>query len=238
MGRVHTGGGSGRTVDRLLLIAVMEVLAAVPARHSISPKSRLASVLSAETRRILSLQMAARVLGAIAEAGARPLVLAADGTVMDWAEQHGWEAIADREPSLNAAAAGALELAARLHVPWMVIHADLPLLAAADITAAMKAMAPGGWVLAPSSDGGTSVIGGPAGAGFDFAYGKASFHRHLSRLRHNSPQVVYRLGFALDLDRPSDLQAALTHPRGVWLTSFLAESEWRKLDDLKRSRLR
>lgn len=203
----------------------MEVLAAVPARQSISPKSRLASVLSAETRRLLSLRMATRVIGAIEEAGARPLVLAADRRVMDWARRRGWEAIVDRKPSLDVAAAGAVETATRLGVPWLVVHADLPLLSAADVGIAMEALVGGGWVIAPSSDGGTSAIGGPLGADLDFAYGKASFHRHLSRLRHHSPEVIYRLGFALDLDRPSDLAAALSHPRGAWLGSHLTETE-------------
>lgn len=173
--------------------------------------------------------MAARVLGAVEEAGARPLVLAADRVVMDWAEQRGWEAIADREPSLNAAAAGAVEMAARLDMSWVVVHADLPLLSAMDVEAAMRAVQSAGWVLAPSSDGGTSLIGGPGDAVLDFAYGKASFHRHLSRLRHHRPQVVYRLGFALDLDRPSDLLAALSHPRGAWLARFMSETELQRL---------
>lgn len=169
--------------------------------------------------------MAARVLGAVEEAGARPLVLAADRVVMDWAEQRGWEAIADREPSLNSAAAGAVESASRLDMSWMVVHADLPLLSPMDIAAAMTAIRSRGWVLAPSSDGGTSLIGGPGDAILSFAYGEASFHRHLSRLRHHFPRVVYRPGFALDLDRPSDLQAALTHPRGAWLAGFMSEKE-------------
>ncbi|MCE2526564.1 MAG: 2-phospho-L-lactate guanylyltransferase [Actinomycetia bacterium] len=213
-----------------------EVLAAVPARQSISPKSRLASVLSAGTRRRLSLHMAGRVLAVVEEVGARPLVLAADRVVMDWAEQRGWEAIEDREPSLNAAAAGAVEMAAQLHMSWIVVHADLPLLSPMDIAAAMGALRSGGWVLAPSSDGGTSLIGGPGGAGLDFAYGKASFHRHLSLLRHHCPQVVHRLGFALDLDRPSDLQAALSHPRGAWLASFISETEMKRLEETERNR--
>ena len=203
----------------------MEVLAAVPARQSISPKSRLASVLSPEVRRLLSVEMAARVLQAVSEAGARPLVLAADRPVLDWATRQGWDAILDRRPSLNAAAAGAVEVAERLDVPWMVIHADLPLLAPEDIRFAMKAMKSVGWVLAPSSDGGTSLIGGRGDPGFEFAYGKASFHRHLSRLRHRSPRVLYRLGLVLDLDRPSDLQAVLSHPRGRWLAAMIARAE-------------
>lgn len=203
----------------------MEVLAAVPARQSISPKSRLASVLSPEVRRLLSLEMAARVLKAVSEAGARPLVLAADRPVLDWATERGWDAVLDRRPSLNAAAAGAVEVAERLDVAWMVVHADLPLLAPEDIRAAAGALESAGWVLAPSSDGGTSLIGGRGDPGFDFAYGKASFHRHLSRLRHRSPRILYRLGLALDLDRPSDLQAVLSHPRGRWLATLAARAD-------------
>ena len=203
----------------------MKILAAVPLRQSISPKSRLASVLSPETRRRLSLEMASRVLGAIAEGGARPLVLAADEPVMIWAEQKGWEAIADREPSLNGAAAGAVELAARLKMPWMVIHADLPLLSRDDMRAAVGTIAAGGWVLAPSSDGGTSLVGGPVSSRLSFSYGRGSFHRHLSLLGRRCPRILYRAGFALDLDRPSDLRAALIHPRGKWMAEILTDAE-------------
>ena len=203
----------------------MEVLAAVPVRQSISPKSRLASVLSPQVRRLLSLEMAARVLGAISEAGARPLVLAADLQVLDWATKGGWDAILDQQPSLNAAAAGAVEVAERLDLSWMVVHADLPLLGPEDIRLAMEAVISVGWVLAPSSDGGTSLVGGRDDLGFEFAYGKGSFHRHLSLLRHRSPRIIYRLGLALDLDRPSDLRAVLSHPRGRWLATLVARDE-------------
>ena len=216
----------------------MGILAAVPLRQSISPKSRLASVLSPRTRRLLSLEMAARVLGAIAEGGARPLVLAADRSVMDWAEQGGWEATLDPEPSLNAAAQGAICAAFGLRVPWMVVHGDLPLLSPADIGAAARAVDSGGWVIAPSSDGGTSLLGGPGDAVFEFAYGRGSFHRHLARLRHRSPRILCRPGLALDLDRPSDLSAALSHPRGGWLASILKQEEMDAIRDPRREPLR
>ena len=194
-------------------------------RQSISPKSRLAPALSPGTRRLLSLEMAARVLGAIAEAGARPLVLAADRPVMEWAGGRGWEAVLDRKPSLNAAATGAVQFALRRKVAWMVVHADLPLVSAADLRAVLTTVESGGWVLAPSSDGGTSLIGGPGRPAVEFAYGEASFHRHLSRLRDRAPRILYRLGLALDLDRPSDLRAASSHPRGGWLLDHLSEAE-------------
>jgi 2-phospho-L-lactate guanylyltransferase len=180
-------------------------------------------VLTSEVRRLLSLAMTERVLGAVSAAGARPVVLAADSQVMEWAGERGWDAIADREPSLNAAAAGAVEVANRLGMPWMVVHADLPLLSCEDVRVVMKTLQGEQWVLAPSSDGGTSLIGGRGDPGFDFAYGEASFHRHLSRLRHKSFQVLYRLGFVLDLDHPSDLKAVLSHPRGGWLARYMEE---------------
>lgn len=202
----------------------MEVLAAVPVKQAISPKARLATVLSPRTRRRLSLAMAARVVGAIEEAGARPLVLAADQVVMDWASERGWEAIRDRTPSLNAAAAGAVEVAGGREVGWMIVHADLPLLTADDLRESLAAVSSGRWVLAASSDGGTSLIGGSGRPGFDFAYGAGSFHRHLARLRRRSPEIVFRLALALDLDRPSDLSAALSHPRGGWLAEWVTEA--------------
>lgn len=200
-------------------------MAAVPVRQAISPKSRLATVLSSRTRRLLSLEMAARVVSAIEEAGARPLVLAADQVVMDWATERGWEGIRDRAPSLNAAAAGAVAEATRRGVGWMIVHADLPLLTAADLRDSLVAVGSGNWVLAPSSDGGTSLIGGSGDPHFEFAYGEGSFHRHLARLRRRSPKVVFRPGLALDLDRPSDLQAALSHPRGRWLADWMTGVE-------------
>ena len=169
--------------------------------------------------------MAARVVGAIEEAGARPLVLAADQVVMDWATERGWEGIRDRAPSLNAAAAGAVAEATRGGVGWMIVHADLPLLTAADLRDSLVAVGSGDWVLAPSSDGGTSLIGGSGDPHFKFAYGEGSFHRHLARLRRRSPKIVFRPGLALDLDRPSDLQAALSHPRGRWLADWMTGVE-------------
>ena len=200
-------------------------MAAVPVRQAISPKSRLASVLDPQARRLLSLEMAVRVLDAIADAGARPLVLAADQAVMAWAENRGCEAILDAEPSLNAASSGAVDWAGRRGMGWMIVHADLPLLSAADLRPCIEVVRSGGWVLAPSSDGGTSLIGGPGGLAFDFSYGQGSFHRHLARLRFLSPRVVYRTGLVLDLDRPSDLAAAVANPRGQWLSALLPKDE-------------
>jgi 2-phospho-L-lactate guanylyltransferase (CobY/MobA/RfbA family) len=70
-------------------------------------------------------------------------------------------------------------------------------------------------VLAPSSDGGTSLIGGVGQ--FDFAFGPESFHRHLARLAERTVNILTTVGTLLDLDKPADLEAAAAHPRGAWL---------------------
>ncbi|HZD03689.1 MAG TPA: hypothetical protein VE173_02190, partial [Longimicrobiales bacterium] len=53
-----------------------------------------------------------------------------------------------------------------------------------------------------------------------FSYGPGSFRRHLPRLPR--PRVIVRLGLALDLDGPIDLEAARGHPHGQWLRRYPA----------------
>src|SRR5665811_1981594 len=66
-------------------------------------------------------------------------------------------------------------------------------------------MAAAGTVLAPSHDGGTSLVGGMLNP-FPFRYGPGSFRRHLSAVLGHA-RVLVRPGLALDLDRPRDLRA-------------------------------
>lgn len=96
--------------------------------------------------------------------------------------------------------------------PWAVFHSDLPLLTASEVTTVVG-LPPGG-VLVPSPDGGTPVMGGVR-HGFPFSYGPGSFHRHLRLLPE--AHILTSVGLALDIDGPSDLIAALSHPRGAWL---------------------
>src|SRR5690606_35677285 len=82
--------------------------------------------------------------------------------------------------------------------------ADLPLVTPEDIRAAAALLEAGNSHIAPSDDGGTSLIGGHRPC--RFAYGPGSFHRHLARA--DDPAVIVRRGLALDLDRPGDFEAA------------------------------
>jgi len=203
-----------RTSDRLASDTV-PVVVAIPIKPFDAAKSRLAAVLPDAVRRQVGIELARRTVEAVIRAGTTPLVLAADEEVAAWADGMGAGVLVDPGSELNAAAAGAARTAGR----WIICHADLPLLLESDIAAAADHVGRGRTVIAPSSDGGTTLLGG-GGNDFSFAYGPASFHRHLRRLE--DPIVLTTVGFALDLDGPDDLDAAIRHPRGRWLAELLA----------------
>lgn len=195
-------------------------LAAVPVKRFFVAKRRLGPVLDARTRSVLGRNLARHTLGVIAAAGAEPLVLAADEDVADWAKRAGFAARLDQGNGLDEPAAAAAATAHSAGRPWMIVHADLPLLDRADVAAALEILDGGRSVLAPSSDGGSPLVGGHRP--IRFAYGPGSFRRHLARL--DDPAVLVRVGLALDLDDPSDLRAALAHPDGAWIERLFPAS--------------
>jgi 2-phospho-L-lactate guanylyltransferase len=194
------------------------VLAAVAVKRFFVAKRRLAPLLDRPTRSRLGRALAAHTIATIAATGTEVVVLAADPAVAEWAGRHGWPARIDGVGGLDGAAANLAEHAAGRGRPWLVVHADLPLLTVADLTPALDALQSGASPLAPTDDGGTSLVGGHGPLAF--AYGAASFRRHLGRLPR--PRVVVRLGLALDLDDPGDFLAAAAHPRGAWLAEYPA----------------
>ena len=194
----------------------MPVIVAIPVKSFSAAKGRLAEVLAAEARSAVGRALAERVVAVVAEAGGDPLVVGGDDEVVAWARARGVPALPSR-PGLDAAADTAVTFAAGR--PWAVVHADLPLLAPADLEPGLDALAGGVPVVAPSSDGGTSLLGGRDP--ITFAYGPGSFHRHLAAVAGSDPLVYVRTGLLLDLDGPADLAAALRHPRGRWLADVL-----------------
>lgn len=197
-------------------LETVPVLAAVPIKRFYVAKRRLGSLLDRDARSHLGQALALHTMNAVAAAGAEVVALAADREVAAWAGEHGWEAMVDRDGGLDGAAASASARAAAEGRAWLVIHADLPLLAPADVSVAGKALEQGAWPIAPSADGGTSLIGGREP--FRFSYGPGSFHRHLGRLAR--PRVIVRRALALDLDGPSDYAAAVGSPGGGWLSGY------------------
>lgn len=176
-------------------------------------KARLAPVLDAGARSRIGKAVASHTIRSVVAAGASPFVLTADLGVARWARRHGWQTLA--EPSgggLDGAAAATAAAAGEGR--WAVLHADLPLLSAADLVAAWQRP---GVVLAPAHDGGTSLV--VATGPFPFRYGPRSFHRHLHAVPNAT--VVVRPGLALDLDTPRDLEMALALPQGAWLRTLV-----------------
>jgi 2-phospho-L-lactate/phosphoenolpyruvate guanylyltransferase len=178
--------------------------AVVPVR-SFDGLTRLSGALDDLARRDLMRRLAARTAAVAAETGISVVVVTGDRAVRAWAEESGYDVAT--EP-----VSGGLDAAARIGTaavdgPWLVVHADLPWVATADIEAAFGAVDRAGAVLAPSHDGGTSLIGS-AGSDFPFAYGVGSFRRHLAAAPRAA--VLVRPGLALDLDRVRDLATLRT----------------------------
>jgi 2-phospho-L-lactate guanylyltransferase (CobY/MobA/RfbA family) len=138
--------------------------------------------------------------------------------VAAWARTNGFLTIPELDGrGLNGAADAVVAEAARRHRPWAVIHADLPLVTPAALAPVFE-LAAAGAVLVPSHDGGTNVIAG-SGTTFRFAYGRASFQRHL--IAYPNSAVVTDARLALDLDTSRDLTRALAHPLGKWLVPLV-----------------
>jgi 2-phospho-L-lactate guanylyltransferase len=177
------------------------VSAIVPIR-SFDGLTRLARVLDTDARAELMLRLTEHTVDVIRRAKLPAWVVSSDPRVTAWGAAH-----ADRvvpEPPAGGLNAAALAGVNATHGPWMVVHADLPAVRVEDIVAAAR-LADRTTVIAPSRDGGTSLIGGN-GDPPPFCYGPGSFHRHLSTVRGRAT-VLVRPGLALDLDRSWDLTA-------------------------------
>ncbi len=194
-------------------LRVMEI-AAVPLKQFDLAKARMAVGFDATQREKLGRAVAAHTLDVVAGALGAVWVVTSDAAVADWAGERGARIILERRTGLNAAASRVIELAGAGR--WMILHSDLPLLTSEDVSSAWNGIPRDGFLLAPSRDGGTSVVAGEAPAP-SLAYGPGSFHRHLAGVRRYPVQVITRTGFLLDVDAPSDYAAAARHPRGSWL---------------------
>lgn len=170
--------------------------------RSFAGLTRLSSALGERERAALVRTLAERVIAAAAGAGASAAVVTADDAVRAWGVASGLSVVGEPVPGGLDAAAGAGVAAA--NGPWLIVHADLPAVTSADIAAAIEVVGLGGTVIAPSHDGGTSLIGGVSKR-FPFSYGVGSFRRHLAAAPKATTLV--RPGLALDLDGVRDLEA-------------------------------
>ena len=139
---------------------------------------------------------------AAAQAAGDVLVVSDSREVVEFAARAGAETIAEPPPGgLDAAAAAGIVGAGK----WAVIHADLPLVTPGDLREVVGLLDGGASVLAATHDGGTSLIG--SHRPIEFAYGPASFRRHLARLPES--KVLIRRAFLMDVDTADDVRRLL-----------------------------
>lgn len=107
----------------------------------------------------------------------------------------------------------------------VVLPGDLPGLDPVELEAVVARRAEGAMVLVPAArDGGTGALALRADLNFPFAYGPASFERHLALAGALGlePRVMALPSLADDLDRPADLRAWLAAGRRGATATLLA----------------
>ncbi|MDJ0790306.1 MAG: NTP transferase domain-containing protein [Acidimicrobiia bacterium] len=161
--------------------------------------TRLSAILGPEQRRKLAIKLGTRIVTAGRAAGLDVIVVTPDPGVGQWASDIGVRVAHDPGSGLDDACTATV---ASSTGPWIVAHADLPLVTAQSLTTVNSAL-DSQPVLAPSRDGGTNVVAG-RGA-FPFAYGPGSFARHLSLVPDAA--VIVRPELAIDLDTEAEYRA-------------------------------
>jgi len=182
----------------------------VPVKAFDQAKHRLAPALGAAARADLARSMATNVVSVAA-----PLpvwVVCDDDEVAAWAAEAGATVLWRPGRGLNAAVSDGVEHLAGLDFDQVIVaHADLP--HALDL--AWVADFDGVTLVPDRHDDGTNVVSVATSAGFQFAYGPASFARHVAE--------AGRLGLAVRVERSArlgwdvDLPADLVTPD--WLAS-------------------
>lgn len=179
--------------------------ALIPFRTGTGGKSRLEAVLDVATRERLALEMAHHVIDVLSQCQAIERIVVLSNKAFD----HPRTAFAlDAERGLNP------EISAFRDdfgpAPLLVIHADLPLLAQADVDALLAAATAHGMALATDRAGeGTNAIALADGRPFIFRFGVGS--RALHCVADERMPVLQREGLSADLDTPCDLTFLRDH---------------------------
>jgi 2-phospho-L-lactate guanylyltransferase len=178
-------------------------VAVVPRKASGEPKSRLAEFLGEPTRSALVNAMAAHVLDVVARVERVQRVLILGAPVRNLRSV---PVLPDCGRGLNAELASTR--AALPATSILVVHADLPLLAADDIDALLDAAETSGAALAPDRHGsGTNAVALSPYVPFAFEFGPGSLARHIGQPVHDL-RIVDRPGLAIDVDEFQDLELA------------------------------
>ncbi len=173
------------------------MLIGIPIRSFATAKERLSEHLTPPQRRELAIQMADHAV-TIASTVSDVIVVTGDRDVRQWAGGRSLPTL-DDGGSLDGAGQAIVRNVG--DAAWGLLHADLPMISTADLKSALAGFGDRGCAIAPSWDGGTSLI--MSHGTFAFSYGPASFQRHLKQRPWAA--VIMRAGLALDVDEPEHL---------------------------------
>jgi 2-phospho-L-lactate/phosphoenolpyruvate guanylyltransferase len=188
----------------------MRLHAIVPVKALERAKSRLAGALSPAERRLLVIELLDCVLAALRRAPvARSWVVSADPTILALAAARGATPLPDAARELNGALEQARDAARAAGAEAiLVLPADVPLVAPADVAAMLALLAGADVALAPDAAGrGTNALALRADAALPFSFGVGSAERHL-RLAEAAGLVArsyHAPSLALDVDDPASL---------------------------------
>ena len=182
----------------------------VPHRGLEAAKTRLAPVLDPAEREALARTLLARVLGVARASSDDVVVISPSEALRPTVEAAGARLEVQRGMGLNAGLEQARAAALADGVETVIVlHGDLPNLAADDVAALLAAIPDGGGVaIAPDRAGsGTNGLAQSPADAIPFAFGPGSFalHRYAAAATGLPLAVVQRPGLAFDLDTPADL---------------------------------
>ncbi len=144
-------------------------------------KTRLSDHLDPTARARLSAVMLNSTLAALRDSAvARTVVVGGDECVKAIAAAHGSEWMADRFDDLNLAVGDAIAMAQSAGQIAMYVPADLPLVTADDVDAALRFASEdfGSLTICPAHDGGTNCLIVPSSQPFPPRLGVGSHARH------------------------------------------------------------
>lgn len=193
--------------------------ALVPLKDLVLAKTRLSGLLSPSERRALTQAMLEDVLAVLAVHPEiqRVTLVSDDPSAHLLAGQYGavhWPESELRCSGLNnIVGAASARLLVENEQPLLVLHADLPLLCAQDISAvlALRRLRPGLVVGCDRHGSGTNLLCFDASSVPDFCFGTDSCARHMAsaRARGIAATKIQRPGIGLDVDEPRDLALLL-----------------------------